>query len=479
MVKNSLILLMMLAVAVLLFPLQHAVAQERTPPGGNETPAVGTETPPVVAPPPADVCPGTGVSSRVVKCVRSAVLQTTTGFINAFYDYLRYAIYAAITLCMTLFGVKLVAGLIEQPPRDTFILLLKIGSVLYFTADFPDIYAQLIGVSQGLMDIVSENIHVSNALACGRTVADVWERLDCSLDRLMGLAPGKLLITGIVSMLTGVILSGPWGIVVFLLGLIIIFTLVFSITNSVWIYLNAFTALAILAMISPLIIPLVLFANTKQMFDKWVKMIIGYTLQPVFLVAYLALMITAFDTVLFRGQNSVYFSIAGAEALEPNFSVGDYFERHKLYTSNPFKIMDLETALDGEDPELKTENTTIFGRTFGYATDKITEKTGDIVGAVTSKTTKIFFGFEIRFIDAKLWAEHRGISPQKLIRDLLVAFISAGMMAYVLYSTLKFVPALGTEMASGAMDGFNLAAVGGGMPGSRAFRRGVAAIRGG
>jgi type IV secretion system protein VirB6 len=56
---------------------------------------------------------------------------------------------------------------------------------------------------------------------------------------------------------------------------------------------------ALLIYMSPIFVPMALFAPTKSYFDGWLKLLISFALQPMVVASYMALMLTIFDNAMF------------------------------------------------------------------------------------------------------------------------------------------------------------------------------------
>ena len=75
-----------------------------------------------------------GVANRIVGCVRQTLRNAAYAFLSpqtGFYSLVRQPIMALITLAVAIYGAMLAAGMVEKPSRDTFVLLLKLGFVIW------------------------------------------------------------------------------------------------------------------------------------------------------------------------------------------------------------------------------------------------------------------------------------------------------------------------------------------------------------
>jgi type IV secretion system protein VirB6 len=84
-----------------------------------------------------------------------------------------------------------------------------------------------------------------------------------------------------------------------------IFSIFFAVAViSIVIYLSymfilSMFGMTIMAFFAPIFVPLVLFQQTKTYFDSWLKLFLGFTLRPMVLTVYIALMFTVFDQTIY------------------------------------------------------------------------------------------------------------------------------------------------------------------------------------
>ncbi len=97
--------------------------------------------------------------------------------------------------------------------------------------------------------------------------------------------------------LAGLFFTGPMGAAIIMLFLGVFFAIIVAMTRSMMLFLTSFIAMAILFGLGPIMVPLILFDNTKQIFKMWMQFIFIYALQPVLLVAFLTILLSALDVV--------------------------------------------------------------------------------------------------------------------------------------------------------------------------------------
>jgi hypothetical protein len=114
------------------------------------------------------------------------------------------------------------------------------------------------------------------------------------------------------------------GIVLAVIGFMFILGTLQLIGRAFFIYVAAYIGIAVLVIASPLFIPLVLLPQTKMYFDKWVKLLISFAMQPVMMLAFIIMTLAAVDLAVFSGSYSIAYRIAGDETRRPNFDLNKY-----------------------------------------------------------------------------------------------------------------------------------------------------------
>ncbi len=125
----------------------------------------------------------------------------------------------------------------------------------------------------------------------------IWDTLDCKLARAIGFAP-DVSVPNLVKMILAGFLTGGLGIVFLVATFFFAFFMLSLILRAMHIFLMAVVAIITLIYVSPIMITLVLFSKTKNIFDGWWKQILGFALQPVILFAYLGIFISIFNNAI-------------------------------------------------------------------------------------------------------------------------------------------------------------------------------------
>jgi len=283
-----------------------------------------------------EVCPGKGLVRRIIPCIRSTILRGANDFLLPFSSFLASTVQVCCILAVIFWGVQMISGSETAPLKDGIVMALKIGFVVMFTMNFGGNSLDPANTHNGnfglLLDIMDQMLvvvtgYVLNASrfgingACsnyydGYIVWQVWNAVDCAVDTLVGGIFSPLtLSTGVLGFILACMFSNTIGFTIGMILFYLIYKMLYAIYKCCHIFLTAYVGVAFVVIVSPLFIPMILFRGTKSYFDKWLQLLIGFMVQPMILFAYLAMLLAAFDTVVFaeKNQNSLYYAIAGKD----------------------------------------------------------------------------------------------------------------------------------------------------------------------
>ncbi len=327
-----------------------------------------------------------GLTNRMAGCIRETIDATANVFFNQFYGMLRTAITAFMTLAVIVYGILLSYGMVERVGRDTMVLLLKVAAVVAFCSSTPQIYRMSIEAMDGaaqavvsyvppsgradssgsdfsqstcLQNMINEQAKVDET----RPVVGPWLGIDCLLDTVIGIKvttekgdskandtaiwynkqfdskeAGKPDNPGMARSLVFLFFSGVqssiFGIMLGLVGAFFIAGLIMVIIRAFFIYIGGYLGIALMVIVSPLFIPLVLFRETKGYFDKWVKLMISFGLQPIVMLVFVTFSLAAVDFAVFSGNYSVVYRMVGEASRAEKFDLNGYLTAMRDETGN-------------------------------------------------------------------------------------------------------------------------------------------------
>lgn len=280
-----------------------------------------------------------GFTKRIVVCVKETILLAVSQNLGKISDYFAKTVAVMCVLAVMIWAVQMLAGMRPAPTREVFILGIKIGLVIMFTSNFASsffdpgngkggLFGMMLNAMEDMLKIVISytTMKLSFSGTCYPMtlpkapitspiyVLSVWDTIDCMLDTLMGGIFSPLTLTeGIIGFIIGAFFSSVLGFFVAILGFILIAMLLIAVARAVYIFISSYIAFAFMVLVSPMFIPLVLFKSTKAYFEKWLRVTIGFILQPIFVFAYLSMLVATYDVLVFSDQTtiSLYRAIAG------------------------------------------------------------------------------------------------------------------------------------------------------------------------
>ncbi|MDB2414245.1 type IV secretion system protein [Rickettsiales bacterium] len=194
----------------------------------------------------------------------------------------------------------------------------------------------------------------------GKSFYALWDMIDCKLAKYLGVGENKADkdVPQVIVIAAASLFSTVYGILIWLLTLAMLAFIVLIAVRIVQTYIVAFVVVVILVYISPLIIPAMLFKFTKPIFDKWVKQIMGFAIQPIIMFAFLSLMFGVFDQIIYE-DNKIFnadntIASVDGQCGDKKRSLGCVYQEVKLATSeginlgNDFKFSKIENFSNGD-----------------------------------------------------------------------------------------------------------------------------------
>lgn len=200
--------------------------------------------------------------------------------------------------------------------------------VLQMTSDFTKMIF-LAGGSQGLC------VYDPSKYQPGYEFYQVWDAIDCRIGYYLGMQllynidASNIIGTGVTAanntgnsianfgstgsngldalsdvgtltffaVMFGFFMSG--NIIIVICGMIFCVVFVSVIFYFLSVYLVSMVTLYVMAYISPIFVPMLLFERTKSYFDSWVKIVVSCALQPAVVGGFIAMLLTMFDSIFY------------------------------------------------------------------------------------------------------------------------------------------------------------------------------------
>lgn len=283
-----------------------------------------------------EFCPGEGLTRRIMPCIKETLLNVTNELLIPISEYMSRTITLVCVLAVVLLGILMVGGKTTAPFKDTLLLIVKLAAISMFTWNFGGVFGMLLDAMEQMLDIVSSYVFFSDSFNNAAILQDcpdyaramyedsnslkVWVAVDCSINSLIGGIYGDFSLTmGITGFLLSCFTSNTMGMFIGLIGIRLILQLLWAVIRSLYIFVTSYVAVCILVLISPFFIPAILFQATHGYFERWLRILLSFIIQPIILFTYMGMLLTAFDLVVFSGNHSLAHVIAGDAAKDPNF----------------------------------------------------------------------------------------------------------------------------------------------------------------
>lgn len=491
-----------------------------------------------------------GITNKIASCIRATLDNTADTFFVVFYPIVSRAITAMMTLAVIVFGAMAAYGMLEKVGRDSIMLLLKIAMVSWFTTNTDYMYHSVLDMMDDTATAVltyvpssgplnnsgddysqvkcMKNMHDAQSNSSGNPGAPgPWVAMDCLIDTIIGIhmptttnnnaqspikafndqlnnadqGPSRGMIYLFFSSLTSVM-----GIGLAIIGFIFLRGMVSLIIKALFIYLAGYLGLAVLMMFAPMFIPLVLFQSTKSYFDKWVKLIISFSLQPIIILVFVMFTITAVDLATFSGDYSVFYRVAGDASRQQGFTLNGYLTCPRS-SGNPTQCLPANTnPLPADAFALIAKTNLEYGRVKSTGNDTnidIIQNTNDSVinNLGNSKCTKALMDADPNvkkacdqsyslFIqqDSMNWQNMAAarvptvqvptaqqgqpqVTPaQQIAREVLASLIFAALVVYIMNRLLSVIPSVAYDLTGDFGSSPNLAKSMGVVPGTDKMR---------
>lgn len=444
-----------------------------------------------------------GLTNRIAGCVRQAVDTTAAKFFgedmdgdgdpdSGFYPLVSKFIAGFLTLGIAIYGSMAAAGMLEKVGRDTLMFLTRLSLITFFVlqADLMHSYAVAgmdslaeiavnatprSGVAEGVTEDLAQvqclQRMVQASDAGNKYIIPPWAAMDCLIDTMFGIKmdrnirvdgvgadangmfnkqiEGEGLTRGMLYFFTSGMKGSVFGLILGVIGFIFMWGVVSMIIKSLFTYIAGYIGLVFMMIVAPLFIPLSLFRTTKDYFDKWAKLCISFALQPVLILLFISLAVTAIDLSLFSSNYSVMYRIAGEESRKQGFNLNTYLTTNEAIKSEAMNAFWLkgntEQKMNFDDETVQNVRNSVTNVARGRcARSEINaagkEECADNVPLRGFRDTLDWEKLaEIRKPEVQL-SEGAENKAQQLSREVLAAVIFCGVVVFVMNRLMAAIP---------------------------------------
>ena len=224
------------------------------------------------------------------------------GIVRNFYTQLtHHTLYRSIltltmVLALSFYGMGYLMGVNELKHSEVVKILLKIGFIYLFTSTetgWSWFNKFFVGFFRNATDYISfsvaETFDYENSASLKVMLennnfydrAILFKSVDSVIDLILAGAVQKKIMA--------LLFSSIFGWLYFVIMYYCLLTYVYAVANSMLLYITCQVIISILFVLGPIFFIFLMFKVTKDMFDNWLKALIGFSLQQIFLVMTLAL----------------------------------------------------------------------------------------------------------------------------------------------------------------------------------------------
>jgi type IV secretory pathway VirB6-like protein len=128
----------------------------------------------------------------------------------------------------------------------------------------------------------------------GKEYLRIFDTFDCKISRLLLYSPEANVPNFMKMILTG-FFSGPLGFAFVIASIAFAFFMILIALRVTHLTIISIMVVSLLLYIAPIAFLMMIFQRTKNIFDNWLKQLLGYMIQPVIVFAYLGLLLHVAD----------------------------------------------------------------------------------------------------------------------------------------------------------------------------------------
>lgn len=282
------------------------------------------------------------VTSRIVSCIEGAVVMAIYTALDNLSVYLNLFKILAL-LAVVWYGIQVFSG---EPKikQMTFTLMLKIGFVAWFLFNIQFFATVPLAITRWMSELVMGGW-------------SPWYQMDLYIGKVMGFGPNTDFNNGLFSLIGGAIFSAFGGGLVTLIGALSALTTLYFGFRAIFTYLGAVILIAFVMIISPFLVPLILFQYTQRYFKRWTDLLFAAMLNPVLLFAFLSIFMGLMNATV----DSLVQNVIGTNDFKPIWRA-DSTPFSWTLPNDPLVIKELDKTLLPQ-----TQNLPVHG-TFSTAT---------------------------------------------------------------------------------------------------------------
>ena len=198
----------------------------------------------------------------------------------------------SLVLMVSFYGLTYLMGLNDGGTSDIIARVVKISLILFFVSDQGwEVFNRFVvatfkDATDEISFMMATSFDDSDALRTAIANKEYGDKsvLFSSIDKVMGL----FFASAVQKKISALLFAGLFGWLYLLFIYYAFISYIFAVSTAVLIYLTAQVFISVLFVLGPIFFIFTLFSQTKEMFDKWLQQLIGFSLQQIFLLVTLS-----------------------------------------------------------------------------------------------------------------------------------------------------------------------------------------------
>ncbi len=198
----------------------------------------------------------------------------------------------SLIVMVTFYGVTYLMGINDASISELITRIIKIGVIYLFIGPEGWYWFDRIVVSffkdgtDYISFVMASSFDDSPELKIAIDNYDFYDKsiLFGSVDKVLSI----IFSDQALKKISGLLFASIFGFVYIIIIIYALIAYIFAISNAILIYLTAQVFISIMFVLGPLFFIFLFFNQTKEMFDKWLQQLIGFSLQQIFLLTTLA-----------------------------------------------------------------------------------------------------------------------------------------------------------------------------------------------
>lgn len=234
-------------------------------------------------------------------------------------------------------------------------------------SDSSQALVQMANTKQGTRSIYNEDKDK-------QVILTTWDYLDCKLLNYLSLNTCKYNFAEMLGLWFFSAVDSIKGMLLVIVTIAFCMLIIFNLFRFVNLVILSMFVLTILVLFSPIMICFSLFSYTKQIFSSWLQTLIGYTIYPGMIFAFLALAFTIFDTIMYGNPITISKTLeqCKSQAIDPNNPITSCkINSEEICKSGESIVCTLMTVMNNKNKESAIDNCNILSGTMGGALTEV------------------------------------------------------------------------------------------------------------